>query len=145
MTLVEVLENPERKQAVVRDSEVLLEAEVASKGGLSGAAIRTGFRTMKKVRPGVVAHALNVLLPKFAPVLDPHYATARASGDARAWFTAHADRLADDLLGVTDGLAKRAKNRILLRIYKTLRPQARKHVAGAMPRVADLCDTHVPA
>ena len=145
MTLVEVLADATRVDAVIADSEVLLEREVASKRGLSGAAIRTGFRTMKKVRPGVIVHALRVLVPAFAPAVDPHVARAREAGGLRPYFTQHADRIADDLLTVTDAKAARAENRVLKRVYKTLRPQARKHVAQAMPGLADLCDKHVPA
>lgn len=145
MTLTEILKDATRADAVVRDSAVLLEKEVADKRGLRGAAVRTGFKTMKKIRPGIVPHALRVLLPQFAPVVDPHYAKAVASGDTAAHFRSHADAIADDLLSVTDARARAADNRVLIRVYKTLRPQARKHVAMAMPSVAKLCDKHVSA
>ena len=143
VTLVEVLSDARRRDAVIRDSETLLEQEVRSKRGLSGAAVRTGFKTMKKIQPGIVPRALGVLLPEFAPVVDPHYAKAVASGDVRAHFTAHADTIADDMLKVTDARAARADNRVMKRVYSTLRPQARKHVAMAMPGLADLCLKHV--
>ncbi len=145
MSLVDVLANPDSKRAVVADSVVLLESEVASKRGLSGAAIRAGFKTMKKVKPGILAQAVDGLLPRFAPAVDPHFARARRNGDVRRWFTSHAEEIADDLLAVTDRRADKARNRVLVRVYKSLRPQARKHVVAAMPGVADLCDKHVPA
>lgn len=143
MTLVEVLADSQRAAAVFRDSERLLEAEVAKKGGMSGMAVRTGFKSMKKLRPGIVPHALRVLVPQFAPVVDPHYARARETGNTVGYFTTNADRIAQDLLGVTDARAERADNRVLLRVYRTLRPQAAKHVAAAMPELARLCDQHV--
>jgi hypothetical protein len=143
VTLTDVLKDATRADAVVRDSAVLLEKEVSAKGGLRGAAIRAGFKTMKKIRPGIVPHALRVLLPQFAPVVDPHYVRAMASGNTVAHFRIHAHVIADDLLSVTDARARAADNRVLIRIYKTLRPQARKHVAMAMPGVAELCDKHV--
>lgn len=143
-TLVSVLQDPARKAAVVRDAEALLEKEVAARGGLSGMAIRAGFATLKKVKPGIVREAFDVLLPSFAPAVDPHFATARASGDVKAYFVAHAGRIANDLLAVTDARAARARNRMLVKVYQGLRPEAERNVVIAMPGLAELCDKHVP-
>lgn len=144
MTLVDVLADPGRLAAVARDGAALVEREVAAKTGVSGAAIRMGFRTLQKVKPGVVEEALRVLLPQFAPKVDPHFAAARASGEVSAWFVAHGDRIAEDLLSVTDARAARATNRVVVSAYRALRPQAHKQVVAAMPGLAELCERHVP-
>lgn len=142
-TLVEVLKDPGRVDAVVADGVKLIEEEVASKGGLTGMALKAGYKTVKALKPGIIGEALKHLLPDFAPAVDPHYATARASGDVRGYFTRNAERIADSLLAVTDAKSARAKNMVIKRAYDGLRGQAKKHTADAMPRLADLVSKHV--
>jgi hypothetical protein len=142
-TLVDVLKDPTRVDAVVADGVKLIEEEVGSKGGLTGMALKAGYKTVKALKPGIIADALKHLLPDFAPAVDPHYATARAAGDVRGYFTRNADRIADSLLAVTDAKGARAKNAVIKRAYDGLRPQAKKHTAEAMPRLADLVSKHV--
>ncbi|MEZ4319633.1 MAG: hypothetical protein R3F61_19110 [Myxococcota bacterium] len=142
-TLVAALADDSKKKAVIADSVVLIEQEVADKGGLRGAAIKTGFATVKKIKPGIMAAAVEQLLPAFAPAVDPFYARARESGDVRGWFTGHADEIADALLAITDGKAERAQNRVMKKVYSSLRGQAKLHTAAAMPRLADLIQKHV--
>lgn len=142
-TLVAVIEDSSRRRAVVADSVEVVEAEVAGKSGLRGMAIKAGFKTVKRIKPGIVAAAVEQLLPAFAPAIDPHYAKARETGDARRYFQQHAEMIADALLAVTDSKASRAKNAVMKKVYSSLRGQAKHHTAAAMPRVADLISRHV--
>jgi hypothetical protein len=142
-TLVDVLKDPVRTAAVVRDGVVLIEEEVASKSGLTGMGIKAGYKTVKAVKPGIIGEALGHLLPDFAPILDPFYVKAREEGNVRAYFTKNAERIADALLGVTDGKRNRAKNEVMKRAYDALRPMAKKHTADAVPRLGDLVAKHV--
>jgi len=144
MTLEEALEDPERRRAVIAGSAALVEAEVARKRGFSGAAIRTGFVSVKRLMPTFVPRALERLMPEFAPAIDPLYARARESGDVERWFTAHAGEIADALLAVTDARAVRADQPVLLKVYRTLRGRARGHVMEAAPGLARLVLEHVP-
>lgn len=143
MTLVEVLKDSTKRAAVVADSEKLLEAEVASKSGLRGAAVRTGFKALKRVKPGIVPRAIDKLLPAFAPVVDPFYAEAREQGDVKRYFTEKADAIADAMLQITDAKARTADNAVMKKIYNGLRGQAQQHTAAAMPAVAELIQRHV--
>lgn len=142
-SLVEVLGDPQKRKAVIADSEKLLEAEVASKSGLRGAAVKAGFKALKKVKPGIVPAAIGKLLPEFAPVVDPFYQQGKDAGDVRGYFTREASRIADALLGVTDAKAQRADNKVMKKIYNGLRGQAQQHTAAAMPAVADMIVRHV--
>jgi len=142
-TLVEVLADPARKPAVVRDAARILDEEVAAKRGLRGAAIKAGFKAFKKVKPGIVEDALTRLLPLFAPEIDPLWVEAEASGDADAWFRTHDARVAAALLGVTDDLAARAKHKVLLRIYRSLRGSAEEHVRSGALRIPELIRRHL--
>lgn len=144
MTLEEALRDPARRQAVIAGGAALVEAEVARKRGLSGAAIRTGFLAVRRFDPSFVPRALGSLMPEFAPAIDPLYATARESGDVVRWFASHAGEIADALLGVTDARAERADHAVLLRVYRRLRGRAREHVIEAVPGLARLVLEHVP-
>lgn len=143
MSLVEVLRDPARRRAVVADGVRLIEEEVASKRGLSGAALKAGFKTVQKLKPGIVAHALDRLLPEFAPRVDPYYVQAAAQGDVRAFFEARASEIADALLAVTDEKARTAQNAVMLKVYRGLRGHAHAHTVAAVPRLADLILKHV--
>lgn len=142
-SLVEALRDPQKRSAVIADSEKVLEAEVASKSGLRGAAVRAGFSALKKLKPGIVPAALSKLLPAFAPVLDPFFQKGREAGDVRRHFIENADPIAEALLGVTDAKAENADNKVMKKIYSGLRGQAKQHTSAAMPAVAELIVRHV--
>lgn len=70
MKLTEILTQAEQRPAVVRDCVALLDAEVANKRGVSGLAIKAGYKVVKTVKPGLIAEAFNDLLDDFAARLD---------------------------------------------------------------------------
>ena len=142
-TLVEVLDDPEKRAAVVKDGVAFIHDEVSRKRGLSGAALKAGYKAVKRIRPGIIAAALGKLLPAFAPEIDPFFAKAREAGDVRAFFSAHRAEIADALLTVTDSRAEHATNRVMKRAYKGLRGAAKRHTEEAMPGLGDLIARHV--
>jgi hypothetical protein len=143
LTLVEVLRDENRKRAVIADGVRLVESEVRARSGLSGMAVRTGYKALTAVRPGVVEAALTALLPEFAPVLDPFYAAGRAAGSVRDYFGSHAEPIADALLAVTDRRAATASHQGVKRAYQGLRGLARREVAQSVPGLARLIEKHV--
>lgn len=143
MTLVSVLADPTKKSAVVRDAARLVEDEVEARGGLSGMALKAGYRAVKAVKPGIIEQVLHLLLPEFAPVLDPYVEKGRAEGDLGAHLRKHADAIANGLLGVTDRRAERSSNATLKRAYSTLRGSAQREVAASVPKLAPLIERHV--
>ena len=143
MTLVEVLRDEAKRRAVVRDGVQVIDDEVASRGGLSGLALRAGYKAVQAVQPNMVASALNLLLPEFAPVLDPFYAAGRAEGDVERHFRTHSAAIADALLAVTDRRAAKSSNAVVKRAYASLRGTAQREVATSVPRLAGLIRRHV--
>ena len=75
-------------------------------------------------------------------MIDPYWDRASATSDPAEWFKSHDDEIAESLLRVTDDLAERAKNRVMIRVYKSLRGQAHGHVSAAVPGVARLIQKH---
>ena len=78
-----------------------------------------------------------------APVLETHWTAGLSSGDPDRHFRLNEQRIAEELLQVTDGLAARSDNRVLTRLYGSLRPSAKGPVASAVPRLPGLIRAHV--
>lgn len=142
-TFDDLLADDAARTSLFEDAETILSSRVAASRGLTGMAIRTGYAAFQRVQPGIVPAALERLAPRFAPVVEPHWQTARTTNDPVGWFTSHASPIADDLLSVTDGMADRAKNPVLVSIYRSLRSRAHDEVAAGMPDVAGLLLRHL--
>ncbi|MCK6550317.1 hypothetical protein L6R52_31060 [Myxococcota bacterium] len=135
-TLKDILLTPENRPKVVRDTEQLVESEVDAKGGISGIAIKAGFKTVKTVKPGLIPDAVNNLLDRFVDRLEPFYAEwhgAGRKGSFESFLTSRASQVANALLGVTDDRARQVSNQTVKKAYETLRPQGEKHVSAAVP------------
>jgi hypothetical protein len=146
-TLSARLLDASKRPRVLSDCERLIDDEVASKGGLSGLAIKGAYRVVCAVKPGIVREALDGLLDDFVKRLEPFYEEHRkGGGEPRAFGDAlgrKQSQVADALLGITDDRAKRAKNDTLKSAYGKLRPQAKKHVEEAIPRVGRTLSPHL--
>lgn len=143
--LTEALTGEANKSAVVDDCVALIDAEVADKGGLTGLAIKAGYKTVQGVKPGFVRGVVTDLLPDFAKALEPLYQEAKANGaKVRDHFVANTPRVADALLTVTDDKAKRAKSGLVKGTYDKLRGTAKKNVEAAVPRLAAMIEKHAP-
>lgn len=141
--LADVLNAPDRKRDVVRDCLGIIDAEVADKGGLSGMAIKAGYKAVKGVKPGFVERVVDGLLPEFADAVDPIFQEAKEADEpVGSHFVANSARVADSLLAITDGKAERSKNRVVKKTYEKLRGQAKKNVEAAVPRLGDLIAKH---
>ena len=131
----------EKRARLITDCERLVDDEVASKGGLSGLAIKGAYKVVCSVKPGIIRDALEHLADDFVRRLEPLWSTHRdaSGGDGRSFgdfLTKRPAEVADALLGITDEKARHAKNPVLKSTYDKLRPQAKKHVEDAIPRVA---------
>ena len=142
-SLVETISDPARRKAVVQDCAALIDAEVKDKRGLSGAAIKTAYKTVKGLRPDMITRSMDHLLDDFAAQVDPFWADCQAQGAApRAFFTQKKGEVANALLKITDDRAAKSDHRTLVRAYKGLRGKAVAHIGDAMPRFADLMAKH---
>ena len=81
-TLNETLLNDTDRPSVVSDCVDLIDAEVASKKGIGGLAIKTAFKTVKAIKPGIIPDAVNFLLDDFVEKLEPFYGEFKKSGEA---------------------------------------------------------------
>lgn len=143
-TLKEILLDSTRRPAVVTDLQTLIDEEVAAKSGVSGTVVKTGYGAVKKIKPGIIGAAVEGLLDEFVVALEPFYADFRASGggDFGAYLQQHADAAGDALLGVTDARAASSDREAIKKVYDKLRPQGKKNVEEALPRLGKLIDKH---
>lgn len=142
-SLIETLKDSTKFAAVKADTVALIEQEVAGKGGISGMAIKAGFKTVRGVKPGFLDKVVGELLPEFAEVLDPlHQEALGGSGDVVGHFKQNADRAADALLAITDRKAQNSDNKVIKSAYSKLRGTAKNNVASAMPGLAGVIAKH---
>lgn len=143
MTLQDILGDPALRARFVAEGSRLVDDEVARKPRLSGIAIRAGFAAIKTVKPDIVPAALEMLLPAFAPAVEPYFQAGQAEGDVAAHFARHAGAIAEALLKVTDLKAEKANNALVKRTYQGLRGTAHQHTAEAIPAVGRLLAGYV--
>lgn len=141
--LNELLLDESKKNQVVDDCCTVIDQEVDDKGGISGLAIKAGYKAVKGIKPGFVRHVVTDLLPEFARVLDPVYQEAKSQNKAVSeHFAANAPRVADALLSITDAKAVNAKSGVVKGTYEKLRGTAKKNVEAAAPRLGKLVEKY---
>lgn len=142
-SLKEQLGSGEKRLQVVDDAIKVLDAEVADKGGLTGLALKGGYKLVQGVRPGFVRDVVSTLLDDFLEAMDPLYQEAKQKArPAGAFLIENKSRVAEALLGVTDRRAQRADSGALKKTYEKLRPLAKGQVEAAAPRLAQLLEKH---
>lgn len=142
-SLPALLTSEQKKTEVIDDCLKVVDEEVAEKKGVSGMAIKAGYRTVNSIRPGFLRGAVDDLLPDFAEALDPIYQEAVSRGEqVRNYLEQNAGRVADSLLAITDAKSEKAKTQIVRTTYNKLRSTAKRHVEAAIPRVGQLVEKH---
>ena len=140
-----LIDDETNQRKLLADCVRLFAEEVGSKKGLGGLAIKGGFKIVRSVKPGFIEEVMQFLLPEFVAHLEPVYGEYQAqSVEKLDRFLVQRDhKVADQLLGITDRHANKTKNQGVKVAYEKLRPQAQKHVAAAMPRVAKMLSNYV--
>lgn len=139
----EILEQPDVRPRAVTACLALLDAEVERKRGLTGAAIRTAYGFVGRLRPGIMRDAVDVLLPEFADALQPFYERAeveRGAGESHKQAFARLvaserDAVGRALLDVTDRRVRETRSAVQS-AYGRLRGVAKEHVDAAIPGLA---------
>ncbi len=140
------LTSPGARPAVVADAGTLIDQEVARTAGLSGMAVRSAYRLLTGIRPGMVPHAVDGLLDPFADELDRFYQEHLTTGKPLVdILSAQRTSMAEALLSITDDRAERTSQVALRRAYQRVRGTARGYVEAAAPGIAALIDAHTPS
>lgn len=145
-SLKELLGAPGPRPRVIADCARLIDAEVASKGGLSAVPIKLGFAAVKGVKPGFIPSAVDFLLDEFCDALDPFYqrwATSEPRAPLAQALNRDADAVSEALLAVTDRRAQRSTNAVVKKAYEKLRGSAKQHVKAALPGLGRTMEPYV--
>lgn len=139
---------PDKRTELVSDCADLINAEVKSKKGISGAAVKAAFAIVKALKPGVIEESVDNLLDEFTDALQPYYASFQEQGESgtlESFLESRAGDVAESLLAITDRKADRAKNKTMVKAYRKLRPKGKIHVEVATPGIGRVLDKHVPS
>jgi hypothetical protein len=145
-TLKEALLSNGQRDRLVDDAVALVESEVQSKSGVSGMAIKTGFKAVNKIKPTLVRDAVDNLLDRFVDQLEPFFADWDARGRPGS-FESHLvqqrSEVANALLNVTDERARQIQSGPVKKTYEKLRPMGEKNVEAAVPGLGRTLDKHL--
>jgi hypothetical protein len=142
-TLKDAISEEAGRKAVAVQCVALIEREVDQKGGLTGVALKTGYKAVKGIKPGFIDRVVYDLLPEFADAVEPIVAEARAkNAPIAAYLDANASRVADALLAITDKKADRSTNGVVKSAYGKLRGMAKSNVETAIPGLAKIVAAH---
>ena len=143
-TLKARLLDSDRRGAVVEDLQTLVDTEVATKSGLSGGIVKTGYAAVKKVKPGIIPEAIDKMLDEFVEQLEPFWAaySTEPAGDFGAFLAARPHEASEALLAVTDRRAERSSRAAITSVYGKLRPKAQENVVQALPGLGTVVEKH---
>jgi hypothetical protein len=145
-TLKDILCTDPNRPNVIDDAARLVDGEVKSKGGISGLAIKAGYKAVTAIKPTIIKEAVDGLLDKFVEKLEPFHTSWDGAGRSPAfdqYLMSKRSEVANALLSVTDDRAKKVENKTIKKAYDSLRPQAEKHVSEAMPNVSRMLSKYV--
>lgn len=143
MSLADKLTQPPKRDHVVTQCCALIDAEVKSKGGLSGIAVKGAYGVVKAVKPKFIPEVVDGMLDEWVARIEPFYDTWTKEGGGKSfadYLDGRRDAAADALLQVTDGRARLSKNGSVRKMYEKMRPSAKKHVEEALPRLGRLIE-----
>jgi hypothetical protein len=143
-TLDQILLAPDVQPNVVTDCMTLIDQEVSSKSGVSGAALKLAYKTAKTFAKGYLQETVRKLLPEFVAALEPYWADFIASGASGFgdYLVKRGDEVAESLLAVTDARTKTSQRATILKAYATVRGGAARHIEAALPAVGALVEKY---
>jgi hypothetical protein len=142
-TLHEMLLAPDIQPRVVVDCEELVTHEVAEMSGVTGAAVKLAYNTVRRVDANHVHAMIETILPNAADALQPYWEEFTAeftpsSGDFGAFLAARDEEVAEALLAITDRRRDNSNRPVIVKAYNTIRGRAVKQVKPTLPALGRL-------
>lgn len=143
MNLNDALNDEAKRASITNDVVQLVDDEVAKQRGISGVAVKAGYKLVQGIKPAFVRNVVQTLLPEFAAVLEPIRQKALAHGESVSrYFDTHREEVAEALLAVTDARVQRSDHGSVKSAYNKLRGSARKNVEGAVPGLGAIIEKY---
>jgi len=142
-TLHEMLLAPDIQPTVVADCEQLVTNVVGEMSGVTGAAVRLAYNTVRKFDSNHIHAMIETILPNVADALQPYWARFTAEftasgGDFGGYLVTHEDEVAEALLAITDRRRDNSVRPTIVKAYNTIRGRAIKQVKAALPALGTL-------
>jgi hypothetical protein len=139
-TLEQMLLAPDTRPQVIDDCYALIQQQVSELSGISGAAVKLAYKTVTRFAPGHIRHMVESLLPEMVGKLEPYWADFSASGGSGFgdYLAKRSDEVSEALLSITDARAAASTRPTITKAYGSVRGNAAKHVAAALPNVGTL-------
>jgi hypothetical protein len=137
-TLQEMLLAPDIQPRVVADSEALVTDQVAELSGVTGAAIKLAYNTVRRFDANHIHGMIETILPNVADALQPYWARfsaepAPSSVNFGEYLAAREEEVAEALLAITDRRRDNSVRPTIVKAYNTIRGRASKQVKAALP------------
>lgn len=145
MGLRAVIDDEALQARIAEDCAKLMDEQVATKGGISGLALKTAYGVIKGIGADYIPLTLQRLLPDAVTALEPIWVEGLAGGDPVAHLSDNRSHAADMLLGITDARIEKSNNKIVRASYSKLRQSVKSDVEAAVPGLAQIFSTHLPA
>ena len=143
-TLADKIGSDPTRSTVIDECQNLVDDEVKAKRGMSGAAIKLGYKTVKAIKPGFVRGVIDHLLDDWLTELEPfHGSWQKAGGSFAEFVTARSDEVAEAMLSVTDRAAGETKHKTAAKMYKKMRPSAKDNVVSALRKLGAIIEKHL--
>jgi len=145
-SLKDVLAAEDVRQSVIEDAVKVVDDEVRSKRGISGLALKAGYKVFKKFKPGIMHEAVDRLLDEFSEAVDPFYQEHLEDGGKGSIgriMNPRRGEVAEALLAITDSRARGFESGLIRKTYQKLRPTAVRHTEDAVPGVSRLIDRYI--
>ncbi|GIE94160.1 DUF6918 family protein [Paractinoplanes rishiriensis] len=132
------------QQQIAADCQALVERELATKSGVSAAAVKVAYKAVTAFAPGYYAATVESMVPDMLKQLDPFWADYRAAGGGRFgdYLVTRPDEVSEALLQVTDGMAQYSERPAVVKAYGAVRGGAARHIAAALPAVGALAERY---
>lgn len=142
-SLVEQIGQPPKREHVVEDCVLLIDAQVKQKNFV----IKSAYAMIKGIKKRFVPETVDALLDDWLDKLQPHYDkwAANKSSSLSDFLVSRSDDVAEDLLSVTDSRAEKTSHTTAKKMYMKMRDGAKKNVVEAIPDLAKMIEKHVAA
>lgn len=144
-SLSDILLAPGKKEAAIDDLARLLESTMASRGGLTGMAMKTGLSMLKAAKPDVMQRGAKRMLPEFALQLQPLFERFQQQGgtDFAGFLAKNGNEATRILAAAADQLMSTSQNATAKSLYSKFRGGAEKDIAAMVPEVGKLIQKYL--
>ena len=134
---------PQVQPTVIADCEDLVNHQVSELSGITGAAVKLAYTTIRAFDVNHIHAMIETILPRIADALQPYWADFTAeiipsAGDFGGYLAAREDAVAESLLAITDERRDSSARPTIVKAYNSVRGRAAKHVKSGLPELGAL-------